>query len=105
MTNSEDDRGNSSQETRCDASHEDDRGGASKRAGGSRSDARATDEDQWQFSIEDIESRAADAEAAADAERQRRAPISPGSPSLENVAFVVLGVLFALFILSRLLVG
>ncbi len=31
--------------------------------------------------------------------------IDPGDPSLENALFVVLGALFALFVLSRLFVG
>jgi hypothetical protein len=74
-------------------------------ASGERSEARATADDQWRFSIEDIESRAADAEAAAEAEQRRREPITPGSPSIENIAFVVLGVLFTLFVLSQVLVG
>jgi hypothetical protein len=104
VTDSEDDRGESSRGS-GEASDESDRSESSRMASGERSDARAAAEEQWRFSIEDIESRAADAEAAADAERRRREPIRPGSPSPENVAFVVLGVLFALFVLSRLLVG
>ena len=74
-------------------------------ASGERSDASATDDEQWRFSLEDIDARAADAEAADAAERRRQEPIASGSPSLENIAFVVLGVLFALFILSQVLVG
>ena len=38
----------------------------------------------------------------SEADADRGEPIEGGSPSLENVAFVLLGVLLALFILSRL---
>jgi hypothetical protein len=59
-------------------------------------------EEEWQFSLEDIDDREAAAAAAAEADADRAEPIEPGTPSLENVAFVLLGVLLALFILSRL---
>jgi hypothetical protein len=59
-------------------------------------------ETEWQFSLEDIDDREAAAAAAAEADADRAEPIEPGTPSLENVAFVLLGVLLALFILSRL---
>jgi hypothetical protein len=61
-------------------------------------------ESRWRFSLEDIERREAEAKEAEDAERQRAEPIEPGSPSLENTVFVLLGVIFALFVLSRLVV-
>lgn len=102
MTDSEDEP---AEGERGETSTEHDRSDSSKLASGKRSDARATDDEQWQFSIADIDARAAEAEAAADAERRRQEPLLPGSPSLENIAFVVLGVLFTLFVLSQVLVG
>jgi len=60
---------------------------------------------EWQFSLEDIEKREADAEAAREAEQRRTEPVEPGDPSIENVAFVLLGVAFALFVLSRAFLG
>lgn len=59
---------------------------------------------EWEFSLEDIARRQSQAEAAAEAERERTEPLEAGSPSLENVAFVLLGVFFALYVLSRLVV-
>lgn len=79
------------------------RDGASGRDGGA-SDERVDSDDEWRFTLEDIEEREANAEAAAEAERRRAEPIEPGNPSLENTAFVLLGVVLALFILSRLVV-
>ena len=61
--------------------------------------------EEWQFTLADIDAREAAAEATAEAERRRREPVQPGSPSLENTVFVLLGVAFALFVLSRLVVG
>ena len=69
------------------------------------SDERTDSDEEWRFSLKDIERREANAEAAAEAERRRSEPIEPGSPSFENTAFVLLGVALALFILSRLFVG
>lgn len=66
----------------------------------------ATDEGQeWRFSLEDIEQRNDDAEAAAEAERRRNAPLEAGDPSLENALFVLLGVVLAILVFSRLFVG
>ncbi|QLD88608.1 hypothetical protein HWV07_06000 [Natronomonas salina] len=62
----------------------------------------ADEDSEWEFSLQDLEQREADAEAAAAAERERRRPLEPGDPSLENVLFVILGVLLALFIISRM---
>ncbi len=66
-------------------------------------------EDEWKFTLEDLEAREAEAEAtaeaAAEAQRRRTQPIEPGNPSLEHTVFVLLGVVLTLFILSRLLVG
>lgn len=67
-------------------------------------DERVDSDEEWQFTLEDIEEREASAEASAEAERRRSEPIEPGTPSLENTAFVLLGVALALFILSRLVV-
>ncbi|MFQ3283969.1 MAG: hypothetical protein ACI944_000677, partial [Natronomonas sp.] len=39
------------------------------------------------------------------AEQERSEPIEPGSPSLENTVFVLLGVVLTLFIISRLILG
>jgi F0F1-type ATP synthase assembly protein I len=61
-------------------------------------------DDEWQFTLKDLKEREAEAEAReAEAER-RREPLEPGDPSLENVTFVLLGVLLALFVVSRLFV-
>jgi len=59
-------------------------------------------EGEWRFSLREIDEREA-AAAEAEAEADRPEPIEPGSPSTENAAFVLLGVLLALFVLSRLL--
>lgn len=65
----------------------------------------STSEEEWQFTLEDIERREAEAKAEAEARERRGEPIEPGDPSLEGTAFVLLGVIFTLFVLSRLLVG
>lgn len=70
----------------------------------------ATDaEEEWEFTLEDIAEREADAEAAAEAEaadeERRSEPVEAGDPSVEGTVFVVLGVVFTLFVLSRLVVG
>ena len=62
-------------------------------------------DEEWQFSLEDIEEREAEAAAEAEAEARQTEPVEAGDPTLEGVAFVVLGVLFTLFVLSRLLIG
>ena len=64
-----------------------------------------TDGREWQFTLEDIEEREAEAAADAESERSNAKPIEPGDPSLENTVFVLLGVAFTLFVVSRLLVG
>lgn len=68
------------------------------------SGGEGTDEDEWQFTLEDIEQREAEAEAIAEAEQKRGEPVESGSPSLENTAFVLLGIVFAVFVLSRLVI-
>ena len=62
-------------------------------------------DESWEFSLSDIDRREAEAEAAAEAEQARSEPIEPGSPSLENTVFVLLGVVLTLFIISRLILG
>lgn len=62
-------------------------------------------DDQWRFTLEDLEAREAEAAAEAEARARRSEPIEAGDPSLEGTAFVLLGVVFALFVISRLLVG
>ena len=54
---------------------------------------RSRDDDEWQFSLDDV---GEDAEGSDDFERD---PLDPESISLENAAFVLLGVLLALGIL------
>lgn len=66
---------------------------------------RDASEEEWTFTLEDLEAREAEAEAVAEAQRRRTQPIEPGNPSLENTVFVLLGVGLTLFVLSRLLVG
>ena len=59
-------------------------------------------DEEWEFTLQDLKEREEEAEAReAEAER-RREPLEAGDPSLENVAFVLLGALLALFVLSRL---
>lgn len=72
-------------------------------AGDAPAEDREESEAEWQFSLEDIDDREAAAAAAAEADADRAEPVEAGSPSTENVAFVLLGVFLALFILSRLL--
>jgi hypothetical protein len=67
-------------------------------------EADADDDSEWQFSLQDIRDREAEREAAAEAERRRSEPLEAGDPSLENAVFVLIGVLFALFVISRLFV-
>jgi len=48
-------------------------------------------DDEWAISLEDLEE--------GDAERPQLAPIEPGDPTIEGVAFVVLGVALTLVVL------
>ena len=66
------------------------------------SDEEHAGEGEWQCTLNDIEQREDEAEAMAEAERKRTEPIETGSPSIENTAFVILGVVFALFVLLQL---
>lgn len=72
----------------------------------------ADEEDDWRFAVEDIgdtdagsedESDAADGSAGAGVfgEPDERPPLEPGSPSLENALFVLLGVFVTLFVIVR----
>lgn len=70
----------------------------------SASGSNANDK-EWEYTLEDIEEREATAKAEAAAAEQRRQPLEPGRPSLEGTVFVLLGVLFTLFIISRLFVA
>ncbi|CAI48686.1 uncharacterized protein NP_1190A [Natronomonas pharaonis DSM 2160] len=69
------------------------------------SDSEEPPDEEWAYTLEDIEEREAEAEADAERERRQTEPIAAGDPSLENVFFVLLGVGFTLFIISRLFVG
>ena len=68
------------------------------------SDGDDDPEEEWEFTLKDLQEREEEAEAREAAAERRREPLEPGDPSLENVAFVLLGVLLALFVISRLFV-
>jgi hypothetical protein len=55
-------------------------------------------DEEWAFTLSDLEDR----EAAAE---ERTKPIEANTPSLEGVVFFLLGVAFAVFIISRLFLG
>jgi hypothetical protein len=77
-------------------------------AGGPRSNGtgeREAQSDEWAYTVEDIEDREREQAEAAAAEEAESEPIEAGDPSLEGTAFVLLGVLFTLFVFSRLVVG
>lgn len=61
-------------------------------------------DDGWRFTLEDIEQREAEAAAEAEARSSRSEPVEAGDLSLEGAAFVILGVVFTLFVISRLVV-
>lgn len=50
------------------------------------------DEREWQVTLEDLE-------GDDPSLRPQEPPIEPGSPNVENVAFVVLGVVLTLYVL------
>jgi hypothetical protein len=78
------------------------------------------EEEEWRFAVEDVgsaESEEAPAEEGqgeghSEAEDlpgvpespERRPPLEPGSPSLENALFVLLGVVLTLFMVVRVMV-
>lgn len=78
--------------------------GAEHDEGDADADDADESESEWAFSLQDLRDREAEAEAAAAAERRRNEPLEAGDPTLENATFVLLGVLFALFVISRLFV-
>ncbi len=76
-------------------------------------------DDEWRFAVEDVgddqespengsdgERTDLDAGDASEApgERDERPPLEPGSPSLENALFVLLGVFVTLFVIARVVV-
>jgi hypothetical protein len=77
-------------------------------------------DDDWRFSVEDVgDADAADADDDSETESEAasatagtdeadgaapRPPLEPGSPSLENALFVLLGVLLTLFVIVQVLV-
>jgi hypothetical protein len=67
-----------------------------------REDAEESAEDaadeEWAYTLSDLEDR----EAAAE---ERARPIEADTPSLEGTVFFLLGVAFAVFVISRLFVG
>lgn len=76
-----------------------------EQASGDASPDAIEEGEEWRFSLEDIEERQAEAEANAEEAQRRREPIEAGDPSLEGAVFVLLGVFFTLYVLSRLVVG
>ncbi len=74
------------------------------RADGSGEEPAESD-GEWRFTLEDIREREAAETAAEEAEERRTEPIEAGDPSLEGAAFVVLGIAFTLFVISRLFIG
>ncbi|MCY4731693.1 hypothetical protein KY092_14135 [Natronomonas gomsonensis] len=59
------------------------------------------DDESWEFSLSDIEQREAE---VTDGSVRESEPIEAGDPTLEGTLFFLLGIAFALFIISRLFV-
>lgn len=76
-----------------------------ERAGAAADSDGEADGWEWEYTLQDIAEREAEAEAAEENKERRSEPLEAGDPSLEGVVFVLLGVLFTLFVLWRLLVG
>jgi len=57
---------------------------------------REDDESQWRFALDEV---------GEDAESTAPDPIEPGTPSLENTAFVILGVALSLLLFYAALAG
>ena len=75
---------------------------------GGPADAEPDDGDdgwEWEYTLEDIAEREAEAEAVEEKNERRSEPVEAGTPSLEGIVFVLLGVAFTLFVLWRLLAG
>jgi hypothetical protein len=64
-------------------------------------DAADGDDESWEFSLSDIEQREAEAVEGGIGESK---PIEAGDPTLEGTVFFLLGIAFALFVISRLFV-
>lgn len=64
-------------------------------------DAADGDDESWEFSLSDIEQREAEAVEGGIEEPE---PIEAGDPTLEGTVFFLLGIAFALFVISRLFV-
>lgn len=67
-------------------------------------DAVSEPTDEWRYSLEDLEAREIEQQAAEAAARERQQPVEAGEPTLEGTVFVLLGVFAAAFILSRLFI-
>lgn len=72
--------------------------------GRERSDDEAANE-QWEFTLEDIEAREDERKRTERLEAERSRPIRPGNPTLEGSLFVVLGAAVTIFLLSRFFIG
>jgi len=64
------------------------------------SDSADAGDAQWRFGIDEVGE-----DGVVDSERPERSPVEPGSPSLENVAFFVVGIALAVGVFALLLVG
>lgn len=62
-------------------------------SGDVRNDGDDDESGDWRFSLRDLE------EAEAAEQRPQQPPIEPGSPSAENAAFVLVGVVLTLWVL------
>ena len=61
-------------------------------------------EEELRFPLSDFEEDGDADDVVVDSTRED-ATIDPGDPSLEGIVFVLLGVAFALFVVSRLFIG
>ena len=68
-------------------------------------DEPADDDWEWEYTLDDLAEREAEAEAAEAAQERRSEPVEAGSPSPEGIVFVLLGVLLTVFVLWRLVAG
>jgi len=62
-------------------------------------------EEEWRFPLSDFEEDGDEDDDVVVDSTQEDATIEPGDPSLEGTVFVLLGVAFALFVVSRLFLG
>ncbi|PSP74289.1 hypothetical protein BRC86_06670 [Halobacteriales archaeon QS_3_64_16] len=79
----------------------------------------AEDEEEWRFAVEDVGSAETAEDPAEEGQNEdrsdaedlpgvpegpeKRPPLEPGSPSLENTLFVLLGVFLTLFMIVRVM--